>query len=116
MSHNPNQGLVGGGRLVSEFADDPEMLELIRLFVEEIPSRVASLQSLWESRRIQDLRRAVHQLKGAGGGYGFGPLGAAAAQLESSIIRAETDSGEQALGRIQRELDDLIDMCRRVAA
>jgi len=58
--------------LRSDFHDDPDMKDIVRAFLEEIP-------------------RVVHQMKGAGGGYGFQEISNAAAQLEKCMNL----SGEQ---------------------
>ncbi len=49
--------------LQSEFADDPEMQDLVELFVSELPERVAVLRSGLESNALEECAR-VH----AGGG------------------------------------------------
>jgi HPt (histidine-containing phosphotransfer) domain-containing protein len=97
-------------RIVSEFADDPEMRELIELFVSELPERVSSLEAAWRDERVEEARRVAHQIKGASGGYGFPSLGEAAARLESALGSAEDD-----LSRARAQLDELIDLCHRTS-
>ena len=69
----------------SEFADDPDMAGIIALFVSELPSRVAAMQSALSSGDFAQLRVLAHQLKGAAGGYGFPKLGEAAAMVDRGI-------------------------------
>lgn len=116
MDTHPNPGPVQGSPLVSEFAHDPDMCDLIALFVEEMPERVATLESLTRSRDLESLKRLAHQLKGASGGYGFRIVGSAAGTLED-LIKASTQPGttEQELARIEAQVKDLINLCRRVA-
>jgi HPt (histidine-containing phosphotransfer) domain-containing protein len=91
----------------SSFSNDPEMLELIEYFVSELPERVSALNDCWKNGRLDDLRRLAHQLKGASGGYGFESLGDAAARLEEAIdMQADVD-------RLQGEVEELLEMCRR---
>jgi HPt (histidine-containing phosphotransfer) domain-containing protein len=61
------------------------MRDLIAMFVDEMPEKVATLESLARSRDSDSLRRLAQQLKGASGGYGFSTVGAAAAVLEESL-------------------------------
>lgn len=69
----------------SEFADDPDMADIVALFVSELPKRVATMQEALSSGDIAQLRVLAHQLKGAAGGYGFPKLGEAAALIDLGI-------------------------------
>jgi HPt (histidine-containing phosphotransfer) domain-containing protein len=98
--------------IVSEFADEPEMLELIGFFVAEMPGWVGRLQAAWEGQELEALRRLTHQLKGAAGGYGFGLIGDTAAEIED---RLEADEPE-GLEEIRELVESLVDLCRRASA
>ncbi len=93
--------------LLSELAGDPDMLELIQEFVRALPDRVNAIVEALGSNDLATLRRLAHQLKGAGGGYGFGSISQAAAALESSA-RAAT-----AVGELTAEVQELIALCQR---
>ena len=69
----------------SAYEDDPDMLEIVREFVTELPGRVAALEARLEAGDLPGLETLAHQLKGAGGGYGFPQLTDAAASLEQSL-------------------------------
>lgn len=69
----------------SHYEDDADMLELVREFAGEIPSRVLRLMELLAERDFEELQRIAHQLKGAGGGYGFPQITEAAASLEGAL-------------------------------
>lgn len=99
--------------IVSEFADEPEMLELIAFFAAEMPGWVERIEAAWEGQRRDDLRRLAHQLKGAAGGYGFSLIGDTAAELEE---RLGEEPGEPELEEIRELVDSLVDLCRRVRA
>jgi HPt (histidine-containing phosphotransfer) domain-containing protein len=71
--------------LYSSLADDPDMSDLIEMYVEEVPQKIAEIERLLAEERWEDLQRAAHQLKGSAGGYGFDCLTPFASQLESSI-------------------------------
>jgi CHASE3 domain sensor protein/CheY-like chemotaxis protein len=53
--------------LVSELADDEDMLELIEMFVGDFPDRIAELERAIDERDIAELARLAHQLKGSAG-------------------------------------------------
>ena len=71
--------------LVSELADDPDMIELIQAFVGDLPGRLAAVEKTLAEQTLEDLARLAHQLKGAAGGYGFPQISDAASRLESSV-------------------------------
>jgi len=96
--------------IISDFADDQDMMELVEMFVDEIPERMDHLQQYYQTQDFDELQRLAHQLKGAGGGYGFSPLSEAAAKLEMAVRQ---DSPLEIVGET---LDELIDLCRRVTA
>src|SRR5882724_4539610 len=69
----------------SQLAGDPEMAELIDLFVGELPKRADSVMEAWRSRQLKTLERLAHQLKGSSAGYGFPTIGSAAAKVENCL-------------------------------
>ncbi len=100
-----------GGPLKSDFAADPEMMELVREFVQELPDRISSLQTAWREANADVVQRVAHQLKGASAGYGFAPVGDAASRLEKAIASVDDD-----LIRVKKEFDELLDLCNRASA
>ena len=103
-----------GRPLVSQFAGEPEMAELVELFVTELPGRVAALSAAWSEGRVNDVTRMAHQLKGASGGYGFPTIGEAAGKLEAQLrSMARPDSGS--LERIRGEFAALVELCSRAS-
>jgi chemotaxis protein histidine kinase CheA len=91
--------------LVSVYADDPEMVELITDFVRDLHAQVRILSDALTRGDLPTITRAAHTLKGAGGGYGFMPISQAAALVE----RAARDRGPELPAR----LDELVFTCRR---
>ncbi len=96
--------------ILSTHAADPDMRELIQLFIDELPERVRSIQDFWQRRELNELTRIAHQIKGAGGGYGFPTLGAAAGVLEHELTSTPTPD----LASVARQVNDLINLCARV--
>jgi HPt (histidine-containing phosphotransfer) domain-containing protein len=96
--------------LYSTLADDPDLAEIVELFVQEMPERIARLLDRFRKSDREGLRRVAHQLKGAAGSYGFTPVSPAAARLEGAIVQSRPEE------EISQALDDLIDLCRRTRA
>ncbi len=93
--------------LISNYATDPDMADLVEMFVDELPQRIDSLQSLFEQEQFKDLETLAHQIKGAGGGYGYPSLTDAARTLENALKEA----GD--LTKMQNALDELVQLCER---
>ena len=69
----------------STYESDPDMLEIVREFASELPERISRIESLLASGAWPDLQTLAHQLKGAGGGYGFASITEFAARLEQAL-------------------------------
>ena len=78
--------------MLSEFADDPDMQPLLAEFVGELPERISHLNVLAAAGEYSELGRLAHQLKGAGGGYGYAAITEAAALLERAARNPEVDA------------------------
>ncbi|HZZ74005.1 MAG TPA: Hpt domain-containing protein [Pirellulales bacterium] len=96
--------------LYSTLAADPDLGELVEMFVGEMPDRARCLAGLWAAGELDALQMAAHQLKGSAGGYGFPQLTASAARLEGSLR-------EQAAPEILRDrTNELVALCGRARA
>jgi len=93
--------------LYSSLGGDPELGEIVDLFVEEMPRRVETLIGQLESSDFEGLRRTAHQLKGAAGSYGFDPISPRAAELERTIVGREPEPV------IRQAVDELVNICNR---
>jgi histidine phosphotransfer protein HptB len=96
----------------SQFADDPEMADLVEMFVSEMPTRLSALQAAWEMGQVEAVMRLAHQLGGACAGYGFPTLGRAARELERRLKAVDDHSMDQ-LQELRREYEGLIQICSR---
>ncbi len=96
--------------LHSEFADDPDMLELVQEFVAALPARIAALEQAAAADDLETLRRLAHQMKGSAGGYGFGVITEKAAVIEGELRQG------CGVNQVKAQLVDLFDMCRRATA
>ena len=89
----------------SSFADDPVLASVIGSFIGRLPQLTDELNSLLSSGLLDDLRRAAHKLRGAGGSYGLPQLSAAAGQLEDGL---QTCASLEMATRDVQELTQLI--------
>jgi len=101
MSSNP---------VYSTLADDPEMAELIGLFVADMPRRMDLLQVALTAADRDGLARISHQLKGAAGSYGFGMVTDCAGKLELGIEQGE------ALEQLALSIQELASLCASLSA
>ena len=96
--------------LYSDYVDDPDMTELVEMFVSELPQRIEQIQQSLQGTDLPSLRDLAHQLKGAAGGYGFTPITDAAAVVEKNV-RTETDTDN-----LRQSVDELINLCNRATS
>ena len=106
----------GKGPIRSDFDGDPEMKELLELFLKDLPVRIESLIAAHAAGDVARLTRLTHQLRGASAGYGYPDLGNAAGLVEDRIRRLGAEAEPQALARIGADINALVDMCRRACA
>lgn len=95
--------------LVSEFADDPEMRDLVQMFIDELPDRMAGIEQALDAGDFQNAATLSHQLKGAAGGYGFPTITDAASEVETSAVTEDQ-------AKAYANLKILKNLCARAAA
>lgn len=100
----PTQGIQ------SLLRDDPDLQELVAMFVGELPQRVESLRRQIQCGDWNEVRRTAHQLKGAGGSYGFPQLSQAAAAVEYMIEDVRTPQ------QIIAGVEEIAALCERFEA
>lgn len=83
----PSSNRAPGGiePLHSEYRCDEGMREIITLFLTEIPDRIHVLHALRDQGNRVAFGRLVHQIQGAGGGYGYPLVTQASMQLSRCI-------------------------------
>ncbi len=92
--------------LVSDLADDPDMVELIEQFLSHLTHSITRLESYHASNDSAALISLAHQLKGAAGGYGFAPISDAARRVELLAAAGTPSPHNDAI------VAALIDRCR----
>jgi len=75
--------------LRSELEDDPDLAELLREFRGRLEDRAVDLEKAHERGDVERLRFVAHQLRGAGGSYGFPQITEAAEALERTMAPGE---------------------------
>ncbi len=103
-----------GPPIYSDALDDPDMIELVMMFVDEMPARADVILSSFSNRDWKSLAGEAHKLRGSAGGHGFQSVGDVAGTLEDTI-RSASGREEAALANIQQQVNDLINLCRRVS-
>ncbi|MDP1564552.1 MAG: ATP-binding protein [Pirellulaceae bacterium] len=102
------------GVIRSTFSDDPDMGMVIFEFVESLPDRMTTAVKFLQEQNYAELRRLVHQLKGAGGGYGFPQITEIADRVERQIANADPSAeimdGIKELGEIISSIDCKVDL------
>lgn len=96
--------------LFSTFHDHPEMKELVRTFVGELPVRLRALEEAMIKEDIAKLQYLCRCLKSEGTGYGFDIISESAAKVEASLL-----SG-QALSMLHKDVNALIKLCMQARA
>ena len=101
---------ANGQFLFSTLAEDPDLAEIVEMFVDEMPERVETILNCFQSEDWEGLRRASHQLKGAAGSYGFPSITPCAGVLEAAVKQARPET------EIRKAVDELVAMCRSIRA
>ncbi|MEM1444775.1 MAG: Hpt domain-containing protein [Planctomycetota bacterium] len=101
--------------LRSVYAEDQEFGDLIQLFVAELPERIATIDQTLADQDLSGLRSIAHQLKGAGGGYGFTEITDAGRKLERLAETADAEVQED-IDRVTAAAKELVDLCHRATA
>ena len=97
-----------GAAIQSEIADDPDVAELLDAFVAGLTGKVDSMRRALAHGNHDELRGLAHQLKGAGGSYGYPMLTEAARTLEGAAKAEDVEASTLAL-------KELAELCQRAA-
>jgi signal transduction histidine kinase/DNA-binding NarL/FixJ family response regulator/HPt (histidine-containing phosphotransfer) domain-containing protein len=101
---------TNGPPLISDFAREADMIELIDCFLSELPDRLREIESANREQNLAALVALAHKLKGAAGGYGYAPITEAARALEQRA-HARDD-----IEMIRGAVAELKDLCTRACA
>ncbi len=97
-----------GGRIASSFARDTEWWPVLRKFVAALGSHADALAQAVQAGDVAQLQALCHQIKGAGGSYGFPMLSETAGRVMDALM----DSTQEVAATMQ-SVNGLIEMLRR---
>ena len=103
----PGPALPGEGRIEVEV--DPEIFDLVPIFLEKRRQDLNELRVALEEADQETIRALGHKMKGMGGSYGFHHVSRVGIALEEA-------AEEGALARVSPWLDGLEDYLNRVEA
>jgi signal transduction histidine kinase/CheY-like chemotaxis protein len=90
--------------------DDPDLQEIVRQFVRDLPDRSSTMLRAAQTSDTETLKRLAHQLKGAGGSYGFPAITEAAAAVENALADGLDEP------TLRDRVETLASLCRRARA
>ena len=93
--------------------DDQLMTDVIKLFLEDLPARLAEIREAVNSRNANALRDAAHALKGSAGNLSAGGVFEAARVLERIGAESRLDAAEAAWRWLSVETTNIVDVLRR---
>jgi signal transduction histidine kinase/CheY-like chemotaxis protein/HPt (histidine-containing phosphotransfer) domain-containing protein len=94
---------------ISKDAANDAMRRAVEGFVARLPGRVDELCRLSAARELGKLQTLIHQLKGAGSGYGFPAITQTAAKTEA-VVKSDAE-----FDAVQTAVDELIALIRGTA-
>jgi PAS domain S-box-containing protein len=86
--------------LESIFADKPVIVRVLPEFINGLETRLQALNDSLAAGNFEELRRIAHQLKGAGGSYGYPSITAAATALEFHAREQREEDAKASLARV----------------
>ena len=96
--------------------DDQLMTDVIHVFLEDLPMRLAAIRDAVDGRNAAALRAAAHALKGAASNLSATGLSEAARVLERIGAESRMDAAEGAWRQLSVEATNVIDLLRHQAA
>ena len=85
------------------------MQQLVQDYIAGLPAQVKTLQELLQAGDLKEVGRPAHQLKGAGGGYGFPKITKLARRCRSF------DQQGESFDSICKQIDELVGYVRGIA-
>lgn len=81
--------------------DDPEILELVQLFVQLLHEHMDAMREAWAESDLARLADLAHMIKGSAGNAGFDILFAPVEELERLVREEKSDQIEACLSKLQ---------------
>ncbi|MGA2256768.1 MAG: ATP-binding protein, partial [Thermoguttaceae bacterium] len=86
--------------LQSAFADNPVIARILPQFLGCLDDRVQAMDAALANGQLEELCRLAHQIKGAGGSYGFPSISEAATTLEFDAREGQRDAATASLAKV----------------
>ncbi len=96
--------------IISEFADDAEMMEIVDDFLKGLETRANELEVALAENNYTRVASVAHTVKGAAGGYGYSTVGKVAGEIE---WQAKPNGDSSQLPELFKTFDT---MCRQAVA
>ena len=93
--------------LISSLADDPELVQVLDIFIEMLPEMIDSIGAAWRESDMETLKRHIHELKGAGGSAGFPIVMECAAHVENTVATGQAD-------QLAQTVEELLGLCEQI--
>jgi HPt (histidine-containing phosphotransfer) domain-containing protein len=77
-----DQSVLNTLRKLTPPGEPDVLIEVLKLFLEEVPPRITRLRNAWAAGNIEELHRAAHSLKGSAGNIGARRLYDVCSQLD----------------------------------
>ncbi len=101
--------------LISSLADDPELVQVLDIFIDMLPEMLDSIGSAWRESNMETLKRHVHELKGAGGSAGFPSVMQHAVHVENTVATGQVDQLAQAVEELRGLCEQIMDKRKATA-
>jgi HPt (histidine-containing phosphotransfer) domain-containing protein len=96
--------------------DDELMTDVITVFLDDLPARLAAIKDAVAARDADRLRLAAHMLKGAAGNLSALGLFEAANVLERIAVESHMEAADGAWRQLSVEASNVVDVLRRHSA
>jgi HPt (histidine-containing phosphotransfer) domain-containing protein len=93
--------------LISSLADDPELVQVLDIFIETLPEMLDSIRAAWRQINMKTLKRHIHELKGAGGSAGFPIVMQHVAHVENTVATGQAD-------QLAQTVEELLGLCEQI--
>ena len=109
MSESTSGTLTRYAELLALMDGDEALLhELIDVFLEDAPQRVAAVRAALDGRDASAVYKAAHALKGSAGNFGAPEVVGHALQVEALAREKDIDRAVVAFGLLEAEMDRLV--------
>ncbi len=96
----PAEDVVVPRDIPQDLADDPVYLELVDRFIAKLPPQIALIETALVEKDWEQFQSITHQLKGAGGGFGFPDITTQTGELNVQCIEGKYELLEAGVQRL----------------